>query len=158
MREGSIYAFEMAADGTRLYVSQKAGGVLRRALDPTAPQTRVVSSDGMACTDGSHRYATVAQALAPSHAGDTLVVCPGYYPESVTVDRAVHLVSFAGPSRTYLRAITVTGDGARIAGFRLHALNVEDASGVEILGNVILLTFVFLWEGIYWYNSTHYET
>lgn len=32
MREGSIYAFEVAADGTRLYVSQKAGGVLRRAL------------------------------------------------------------------------------------------------------------------------------
>jgi pectin methylesterase-like acyl-CoA thioesterase len=100
MREGSIYGFEVAPDGTRLYVSQKAGGVSRRALDPTAPQRRVVSTGGTPCTDGSHVYETVAAALAAANAGDTLVVCPGSYTESVTVDRAVRLDSFAGPSRT----------------------------------------------------------
>ena len=42
MREGSIYAFDVAPDGSRLYVSQKAGGVSRRALDPAAPLRRVI--------------------------------------------------------------------------------------------------------------------
>jgi len=140
MREGSIYAFEVAADGTRLYVSQKAGGMLRRALDPATPQTRVVfpETSGTPCTDGSHVYATVAAALAASNPGDTLIVCPGSYAESVTVHQAVRLESFAGPSRTYLHDATVTGDNARVAGFRLHALDVEAATGVELLGNVVL--------------------
>ena len=138
MREGSIYAVEVASDGTRLYVSQKAGGVLRRALDPAAPQTRVVSGGGVPCTEGSHVYRTVAGALAASNPGDRLVVCPGNYPERVTVRQAVRLESFAGPSRTSLRGVTVTGDRARVAGLRLRALTVQGATGVELLGNVVM--------------------
>jgi photosystem II stability/assembly factor-like uncharacterized protein len=138
MREGSIYAFEVAADGSRLYVSQKAGGVSRRALDPATPQTRVVAPGGAPCTDGSHVYATVAAALAASNPGDRIVVCPGAYAETVVVDRALRLEAFAGPSRTYLRSVTVTGSNARVAGFLLSALKVQGATGVELLGNVIL--------------------
>ena len=144
MREGSIYAFEMASDGTRLYVSQKAGGVSRRALDPATPQRRVVSASGTPCTDGSHVTGTVAEALRAANPGDTLVVCSGSYAEEVTVDRAVRLDSFAGPSRTYLRSVVVTGDNARVAGFRLRALTVEGAVGVELWGNVILGNEVYL--------------
>ena len=144
MREGSIYAFEVAADGTRLYVSQKAGGVSRRALDPAAPQTRVVSGDGVPCADGSHIHTTVAAALAAAHPGNALLVCPGRYTESVTVTQAVRLEAFAGPSQTYLRNVTVTGDNARIAGFRLHSLNVEGAAGVELLGNFVFAHEVYL--------------
>jgi photosystem II stability/assembly factor-like uncharacterized protein len=144
MREGSIYAFEIAPDGTRLYVSQKAGGVSRRALDPAVPQRRVVSASSAPCTDGSHVYDTVAAALAAANAGDTLVVCPGSYVEDVTVHQAVRLNSFAGPSRTYLRSATVTGDNARVAGFRLHVLCVDGAVDVELWGNVVLGNEVYL--------------
>jgi hypothetical protein len=144
MREGSIYAFEVAPDGSRLYVSQKAGGVSRRALDPAAPQRRLVSTSGAPCTDGSHVYDTVAQALTAANPGDMLVVCPGWYGESVTVDRAVRLDSFAGPSHTYLRSATVTADNARVSGFRLRALAVEGAVDVELWGNVILGNQVYL--------------
>jgi hypothetical protein len=104
--------FEIVPDGTRLYVSQKAGGVSRRALGPTAPQRRVVSASSAPCTDGSHVYGTVTEALAVANPGA----------ECVSVDQAVRLESFAGPSHTYLRSVTVTGDSARVAGFRLHAL------------------------------------
>jgi len=144
MREGSIYAFELASDGSRLYVSQKAGGVSRRALDPAAPEVRMVSGDGTACTDGSHVYTTVTVALAASSAGDRLVVCPGHYAESVSVDRAVRLESFAGPSLTYLHSAVVSGDGARVAGFRLHELTVQAGAEVELLGNVIVGNGVYL--------------
>lgn len=47
-------------------------------------------------------------------------------------------MAYAGPSRTYLERATVTGDGARLAGFCLSALAVEGAEGVELLGNVVL--------------------
>jgi len=138
MREGSIYAFEVASDGSRLYISQKAGGVSRRALDPTVPQRRVVSASGGPCADGNHVYATVAQALAAANPGDTIIVCPGSYAESVTVSRALQLEAFAGPARTYLRGVTITGSNARVAGFRLNKLEVKGASGVKLLGNVLL--------------------
>jgi hypothetical protein len=144
MREGSIYAFEVASDGSRLYVSQKAGGVSRRALDPAAPQVRVVSGDGTPCTNGSHIYTTVGAALSAVHPGDVILVCPGRYTESVTVTQAVRLESSAGPARTYLHSITVTGDDARVAGFRLRGLEVAGATGVELLGNVVLDHEVYL--------------
>jgi Asp-tRNA(Asn)/Glu-tRNA(Gln) amidotransferase A subunit family amidase len=47
------------------------------------------------------------------------------------------------------------------------AIRIKELSSLEIVDahlrriediNPGLLTFVFLWEGIYWYNSTHYET
>jgi hypothetical protein len=144
MREGSIYAFEVDADGTRLYVSQKAGGVSRRALDPAAPQVRVVSGDSTPCTDGSHVYTSVMAALAASNPGDRIVACPGHYAESVSVDRAVRLESFAGPSRTYLYGASVNGDGARVAGFLLHELAVQEGVNAELLGNVIMGNSVYL--------------
>jgi hypothetical protein len=104
----------------------------------------VVASDGTPCTDGSHIYTTVTAALAASNAGDRIVVCPGHYAESVTVERAVRLESFAGPSRTYLHSTFVGGDGARVAGFRLHELTVEAGVEVELLGNVILGNSIYL--------------
>ena len=144
MREGSIYAFEISPDGSRLYVSQKAGGVLRRALDPATPQVRVVSGDSAPCTDGSHVYASVTAALAASYAGDRLIVCPGHYLETALVDRAVRLESFAGPSRTYLYSALVNGDGARVAGFQLHELTVQAGVEAELLGNVIIGNNIYL--------------
>ncbi len=143
MREGSIYAFEIAPDGSRIYVSQKAGGVLRRALDPATPQTRVVSGGDTPCTDGSHVYDTVGEALVASNSGDTVIVCPGSYPESVAVGQSLRLEAFAGPSRTYLRHVTVSGDGARVAGFRLRGLTI-DAAGVRLLGNIIVSAEIYL--------------
>jgi photosystem II stability/assembly factor-like uncharacterized protein len=144
MREGSIYAFEVLADGSRLYISQKAGGVSRRALDPTAPQVRVVSGDGIPCVDGSHVYTTVDAALAVSNAADQIIVCPGQYDESVSVDGAVQLESLAGPSSTYLHSVVVRADGARVAGFRLHSLTVESGVQAELLGNVLVGNRIYL--------------
>jgi len=144
MREGSIYAFEVDADGTRLYISQKAGGVSRRALDPAAPQVRVVSGDHVPCTDGSHVYTRMAAALDASNPGDRLVVCPGHYAESIWVDQSVRLESLAGPSRTHVHSIIVSGDGARVAGFRLQELTVQAGVEAELLGNVIMSNGVYL--------------
>jgi photosystem II stability/assembly factor-like uncharacterized protein len=137
MREGSIYALEIAGDGSRLYVSQKAGGVSRRALDPTAPRTRVVAVGARPCTDGSHVYGTVGAGLQAANQGDRIVVCPGSYDERVTVDEQIRLESFAGPSRTYLDSVTVTADKARVAGFLLRALTAPDKPDVVLLGNVL---------------------
>jgi photosystem II stability/assembly factor-like uncharacterized protein len=143
MREGSIYAFEIAADGARTYISQKAGGVSRRALDPGAPQMRVVTGDGTPCVAGAHLYATVGAALATANPGDVIIVCPGQYAESVTVIQAVRLEAFAGPARTVLDAVLMTADGARLAGFHLRALDVS-ADDVLLLGNVVYGYGVFL--------------
>jgi photosystem II stability/assembly factor-like uncharacterized protein len=144
IREGSIYAFEVAPDGTHLYISQKAGGVLRRALDPARPQTRVVAGDNEPCTVGSHVYGTVGQALAACNHGDTVVVCPGWYREEVVVDRAVRLESLAGPAATYLRGAHVTASGARVAAFRLHSLEVEGGLDAQLLGNYLISTEIYL--------------
>jgi len=138
MREGSIYAFEISADGSRLYASQKAGGVSRRALDPSAPQVRVVSVAGTPCTDGSHVYTTVTDALAASNAGDRVIVCCGRYDESVLLDRALWLASFAGPSSTTLRSVVIGADGARLAGFRLRSRTVQAGVEADLLGNVVM--------------------
>ena len=73
-----------------------------------------------------------------------LVVCPGHYAESVAVERAVRLEAFAGPSRTYLRGVLVTGSGARVAGLRLQALAVRAGLEVELLGNVVMDNSVYL--------------
>lgn len=143
MREGSIYAFEVAADGSRLYVSQKAGGVSRRALDPATPQRRVVTGNSTPCTIGDHLYTAVASALAAANPGDTIIVCPGWYAESVTVTEAVRLEAFAGPSRTGLDAVSMASDGARLAGFRLRVLDIS-ADNVLLLGNVVYGYSVFL--------------
>jgi hypothetical protein len=144
MREGSIYAFEIDSAGSRLYISQKAGGVSRRALDPTAPQRRVISQGGQPCTDGSHVYATVQVALEAANPGDSLVVCPGTYHEDVVVDRALRLDSFAGPAQTYLHGVVITGDHARVSGFRLQHLEIDGAAAVELWGNVIVSDEIYL--------------
>jgi hypothetical protein len=34
--------------------------------------------------------------------------------------------------------VTITGSNARVAGFRLNKLEVKGASGVKLLGNVLL--------------------
>jgi photosystem II stability/assembly factor-like uncharacterized protein len=144
IREGSIYAFAVVPDGTRLYTSLKAGGVLRRALDPARPQTRVVARDSEPCTAGSHVYGTVGEALAASNFGDTVVVCPEWYDEEVIIDRAVRLESFAGPATTYLRSVHVLADGTRVAGFRLHNLEVADMVEAQLLGNYLISTEIYL--------------
>jgi hypothetical protein len=144
IREGSIYAFEVAPDGTRIYTSQKAGGVLRRALDPARPQTRVVTGSGEPCTTGSHLYGTVGEALAAANEGDTLVVCPGRYKEEVLVDRAVRLESWAGPGATYLGGVQVSAGGARVAGFLLRSLEMEGGVEVQLLGNYLLDHVIYL--------------
>jgi nitrous oxidase accessory protein NosD len=108
------------------------------------PQTRIISADGERCADGSHVYNTVTEALGASHPGDTLLVCPGNYPEDVTIQHPVRLESLAGPARTTLHRVTVTGDNARLAGFRLRALNIEGATEVELLGNVVIGSEIYL--------------
>jgi photosystem II stability/assembly factor-like uncharacterized protein len=144
IREGSIYAFEVAADGTRLYVSQKAGGVLRRALDPAHPQTRVVAGTGEPCTTGSHYYGTVGEALEACNWEDTVVVCPGSYNEEVVVDRSVRLESWAGPSQTYLRSAHVSTSGVRLAGFLLRSLEVGATVDAQLLGNYLVTYELYL--------------
>jgi photosystem II stability/assembly factor-like uncharacterized protein len=144
IREGSIYAFEVVPDGTRIYASQKAGGVLRRALDPARPQMRVIAEGGEPCTGGSHLYGTVGEALASSNDGDTVIVCPGWYDEEVVIDRAVRLESWAGPAATYLRSVLVTADGTRVAGFLLRSLAVEGPAEAQLLGNYLLGSEIYL--------------
>ena len=55
----------------------------------TTPQTYVVDDDGMAavgdCDATSAAYSTVSDAVAAASAGDTIDVCPGSYPELVTI-------------------------------------------------------------------------
>lgn len=143
IREGSIYDLAVVPDGPHLYISQKAGGVLRRALDPARPQTRVVS-ENEPCTTGSHVYGTVVQALAASNHGDRIMVCPGWYNEEIMVDRALWLESFAGPAATFLRSAYVAADGTRVAGFRLRSLEVGGGVEAQLLGNYLISAEIYL--------------
>jgi hypothetical protein len=86
----------------------------------------------------------VGEALAASNFGDTVVVCPGWYEEEVTIDRATRLASFAGPAATYLRSVHVIADGTRVAGFRLHNLEVADMVEAQLLGNYLINTGIYL--------------
>jgi hypothetical protein len=128
-----------------------------------AATTLVVDDDGFAtaadCDAATPAYSTIQSAVDAAVPGDTIVVCPGTYNESVTINTAnVKLLgAHAGkdarkcPDRANastvsggaLNGFTIAADGVVINGFRIGGSDAygietsEDYSGYLILNNVI---------------------
>ena len=73
-----------------------AGIFLAVAPSAGAATTRVVDDDGHGvpgdCNTADLTSSTISAAVAASSAGDTIVVCPGGYPEQVTVNKSLKIV------------------------------------------------------------------
>jgi nitrous oxidase accessory protein NosD len=89
------------AGGTTLFVSAAAPGY----------------GDGTSCATAS--YPTITDATADAADGDTVIVCPGTYRESVTVDKRITLRGLPGAvidARGWPAGVRVVADGATVAG------------------------------------------
>jgi nitrous oxidase accessory protein NosD len=90
------------ASGTTLYVS-------------AAPPS--YGDDGTSCATAT--YQTITGAIADAAGGDTIIVCPGTYPESVTVDKPLTLQGLPGAvidARGWPAGVRVVADGATVTG------------------------------------------
>jgi hypothetical protein len=91
---------------------------------------------GTSCSDAG--YMTISAAVAAASAGDTIEVCPGVYPELVTVDKTL---TFLGPQQgvdARTRAVPVTMEavvGAPDGAFQIEADKVT-IDGFTIQGVV----------------------
>lgn len=96
---------------------------------------RLVVQVPPACVDGVvDQYPTIQEAVNASVPGDTIVVCPGLYEETVDIYEDLSIESHAGPETTTLRACGFkVGDACTGRG---HAINIGAAS-VEVRGLTI---------------------
>jgi parallel beta-helix repeat protein len=98
------------------------------ALVPFAASTLYVDASNAGPADGSETapYASISAAIAAASAGDTIVVKPGTYQETVVLDKAITLASAGGAAATTI--VGVTGNatpvqfatsGATVDGFTI---------------------------------------
>jgi parallel beta-helix repeat protein len=101
---------------------------------------RVVNQAAPACTCGTSYHSTIQDAVNAANAGDGIIVCPGTYTESVTVNKAVTLTAFnkgsydvtvqAEPSQ---HAITVSADHVNISWLKVqNALDAPYLEGIRV--------------------------
>ncbi|MFH1312583.1 MAG: C1 family peptidase [Candidatus Eisenbacteria bacterium] len=91
--------------------------------------------------------ATIGEAVGLADAGDTVIVAPGTYSDgSILIDRAIVVMSVAGPESTVIDAgptgphehvilFSSVGSGARLRGFTFTGLINPYASGVVRIAN-----------------------
>jgi parallel beta-helix repeat protein len=115
---------------------------------------RYVKTDWVVDPGGGGDTLTIADAIARAGAGATIAIRPGTYDESVTIDRAIHLVP-AVPEAAPLIApsegacVVATGAGGSISGLRFAGATAADPaaapepclllsnSGLRLEGNQI---------------------
>ena len=96
---------------------------------------RYVKTDWVVDPGGGGDALSVADAIARAGAGATIAIRPGTYDESLTIDRAVHLVP-AVPDAAPLIApgegpcVVATGAGGSISGLRFAGAKADDAAAV----------------------------
>jgi len=95
-----------------------------------APQTRLVDDNGVQCPTAA--YTSIQDAIDDSAAADKVFVCPGFYPEQVTINKAIIVKAtplFAAhievpmslaPVDAVVAAVRITADNASFKGFKMH--------------------------------------
>ena len=85
-------------------------------VSPEAP-----SGDGTSCATAS--YCSIADAMDDAANGDTVIVCPGTYHASVTVDKRITLRGLPGAVIDASRpvGVRVVADGATVRGLTVIA-------------------------------------
>ena len=76
---------------------------------------------------GAPNFGTIQAAVSASSSGDTVSICPGTYPESVTVDQEVTIRSTGGAAVTTVQSPGVAFD-VRRSGVRIEDLTIEGAT------------------------------
>ena len=123
--------------------AQGAGGVVPPAQAQAAPgkggEKIVVSADG-----GGH-YRSITAALQRAAPGAIVLVRPGVYDESVTLDRQVEIVGDGPRDRVVVRVanascLSMQTDRARVAGLTLHSVSGGVPSfAVDVTAGSLLL-------------------
>jgi parallel beta-helix repeat protein len=125
-------------------------GLLR--VQPIVANTRIISQD----------YSTIQAAIDASSPGDTIMVKPGTYYESIIIYKTVSLVG-ENPSNTIIegngsaQTILVTANGVRIEGFSIRGgirgIYLDGVNGSTILNNRITNNLVGI--SLYAYSNNN---
>src|SRR5436309_9643670 len=93
--------------------------------------TLVVDDDGMAsatdCNATTPAFPTISAAVGAASPGDTIKVCPGMYPELVTVNKTLTFLGAQASVDARTRAVPLTSEsvvGAPDGAFQIEANNV----------------------------------
>src|SRR5436309_5970955 len=96
-----------------------------------AAATLVVDDDGMAsatdCNATTPAFPTISAAVGAASPGDTIKVCPGMYPELVTVNKTLTFLGAQASVDARTRAVPLTSEsvvGAPDGAFQIEANNV----------------------------------
>lgn len=108
----------------------------------TVGVTRVVDDDGMAtaanCNDTTHTaFTTIQAAVNASSTGDTILVCPGVYPEQVTITKSLTIRGVAAGNENLVLirpgALTAANSTSFSSGNPIAAIVlVKEAKGVTL--------------------------
>ncbi len=127
-------------------------------LTPAAVADLAVDDDGMAvpgnCDDATPTHSTISAAVGAASPGQTIQVCPGAYPEAVSITQSLALVGpnagvsglgaraaeatiTTGATTVLIGAEDVTVDGFAIVGdFGVYVTGAS-SSGIQVLNNLI---------------------
>jgi hypothetical protein len=155
-----------------LFAALMAIATLMTIADPAAAATTLkVDDNGTECPDAT--YTTIQAAVDAASSGDTIKVCPGTYPESVSVNKTLTLEGAqagvdarTGRSDPLAEAIVDPPDSGFTPGFNVTASDVtidgftvqgadndagillsSTSSGYQILNNIIQNNTIGLYPG-----------
>ncbi len=139
--------------GLLLLVLIAAGGLIGSAPVGASSAVLVVDDDGAQCPNAA--YTDIASAIAAANPGDTVLVCPGTYDETPTIDKQLNLRGYTPdlsssskctdrtdyPADSPLTNSIVTGfvvgaDHVTIRGFTVQGDTFTESTGVAIPGSV----------------------
>jgi Calx-beta domain/Right handed beta helix region len=134
--------------GIFLAVAPSAGAATTRAVDDDG---HGIPSD---CNTADVSSSTISAAVTASSAGDTIVVCPGSYPEQVTVNKSLTIVgpqagvdartrsvpvaaeavvNGSGTTGNHTTPFVVTANGVTIDGFTIQEAGDSNNFGFNVL-------------------------
>jgi parallel beta-helix repeat protein len=124
--------------------------LLSVGISAVAPFTAYGATLCVLTNGADHCYTTISEAVSAAAPGDTIVVGPGIYKESVTITKPLSLTSIGATinAKGLSRGIFVNGmatpmlSEVHIAGFTVHSANFEgilvaNASAVTVSNNVV---------------------
>ena len=103
---------------------------------PTAQRVQADSITHIVAQDGSGEFATIAAAVAAAGEGYTVLIRPGTYDESISLDKAITIAGDGEPGRVVIQpssgaaSFTLGGSGATLADLTLRGR----LAGVSIIG------------------------
>ncbi|MFH1073358.1 MAG: NosD domain-containing protein, partial [Nanoarchaeota archaeon] len=119
--------------------SSAVSAALEAEAEPTSALRIVYQS--APCANGTSYHTTITSAVNVAAFGDTIIVCPGTYNESVNISQSLTLESFTGASQTIIQvpstadfAFQVDADAVTISGFTMRG-GSRTRYGIYVDGN-----------------------